>query len=99
MKLADEHLRALYEALIEREADMAALAVTLRTIKRSGATEPGLIDATLTAARNHPELLAVSRQQREFVEGLLQRLAHADTSAEDDLLRWLRNWKPTGRIN
>ena len=33
--------RALYEALIEREAEMAALAFTLRTIKRSGATGDG----------------------------------------------------------
>jgi hypothetical protein len=99
MKLAAEHLRVLYEALIEREAEMAALTFTLRAVKKSGALEPGTIDATLVAARNHPELLAVSQQQREFVEGLLQRLAHADTSAEDELLRWLRNWKSTGPIN
>jgi hypothetical protein len=99
VKLADEHLRMLFEALIEREAELGALTFTLRAIKKSGAMVPGSIDATLVAARNHPELLAVTQQQREFVDGLIQRLAHADTVAEEQLLTWLRNWKPTGPIN
>ncbi len=91
-----EFIMWLWEIIEKRDKELAAHGVVLMLLGSSGTLPQKDLDDLLKRARENPPplLLARHKEARETLERLLSQ-----ENPEDDLLRFLREWKPSGPVH